>query len=307
MKFHDFRTGWEEMKKTGLAQSMGWQRMEDCIEYFLSLPQNDPITFRHGLFMRDWYALGRPYYNVYPCIVPPLSKINLEFPGHMVHKPSGLSSLVLRFPEDGSAKLCQNDLDVRTIFLSFQPCTSEIGGDRLVSGLVVGLDIGEEYEIAPNVTIPIHTMKIFPLDERSCQETVWALPAHSSIHLGVEVPKELLQRAINLAIAICMIDTDPDLLEPDYLNCDLSKVSPWNSAKLQQKAIRRGKFGFHLGRHMEVIPHFRRPHPALMWTGHGRTIPRIVFRKGSLIHRAAIEKIPTALENSYDHEKRQKE
>ena len=28
------------------------------------------------------------------------------------------------------------------------------------------------------------------------------------------------------------------------------------------------------------MPHYRRPHPALVWTGHGRAVPRIVLRKG---------------------------
>jgi hypothetical protein len=93
-----------------------------------------------------------------------------------------------------------------------------------------------------------------------------------------------------------LMQTDPDILEPDCLNVDLSKITKENINHYQQKAIRRGKYGFHLGRHMEVIPHFRRPHPALMWTGHGRTIPRIVFRKGSLVHREVIEKMPTGRE-----------
>ena len=33
---------------------------------------------------------------------------------------------------------------------------------------------------------------------------------------------------------------------------------------------------WNIGRGIEVIPHMRRPHPALMHTGHGRTIPKIV-------------------------------
>jgi hypothetical protein len=35
------------------------------------------------------------------------------------------------------------------------------------------------------------------------------------------------------------------------------------------KAHRRGKVGWNVGRHIEVAPHYRRPHMALVWTGTG--------------------------------------
>jgi len=38
---------------------------------------------------------------------------------------------------------------------------------------------------------------------------------------------------------------------------------------------------------------YRRLHPALVWTGHGRTVPRIVLRKGSVVHRDVLAQAPT--------------
>jgi hypothetical protein len=52
-----------------------------------------------------------------------------------------------------------------------------------------------------------------------------------------------------------------------------------------EKAHRRGKIGWNVGRHIEVAPHYRRPHMALVWTGQGRTVPKIVPRRGSVVHR----------------------
>ena len=36
---------------------------------------------------------------------------------------------------------------------------------------------------------------------------------------------------------------------------------------------------------MEVVPHYRRPHMALVWTGAGRAVPKVVPRRGSVVHR----------------------
>jgi hypothetical protein len=32
-------------------------------------------------------------------------------------------------------------------------------------------------------------------------------------------------------------------------------------------------------------PHYRRPHMTLMWTGHGRAVPKIVPGRESIVHR----------------------
>ena len=52
------------------------------------------------------------------------------------------------------------------------------------------------------------------------------------------------------------------------------------------------------GRHIEVIPHYRRPHMTLVWTGTGRVVPRIVPRRGSVVHREVVEKVPSGWEET---------
>lgn len=47
------------------------------------------------------------------------------------------------------------------------------------------------------------------------------------------------------------------------------------------KAHRRGKIGWNMGRHVAVAPHYRRPHMVLMWTGRGRALPKVVPRRGN--------------------------
>ena len=41
---------------------------------------------------------------------------------------------------------------------------------------------------------------------------------------------------------------------------------------------------------------YRRPHMVLVWTGQGRAISRIVPRRGSVVHREMVEKVPGGFE-----------
>ena len=51
---------------------------------------------------------------------------------------------------------------------------------------------------------------------------------------------------------------------------------------------------WNVGRHIEVAPHYRRPHmTTLGWAGQGRAAPKIVPRRGSVVHREAVEKVPS--------------
>ena len=63
--------------------------------------------------------------------------------------------------------------------------------------------------------------------------------------------------------------------------------------KYVHRAHRRGKLGWNVGQRVEVMPRYRRSHPALVWTGHGRAVPRIVMRKGSVVHREMLARVPT--------------
>jgi hypothetical protein len=43
-------------------------------------------------------------------------------------------------------------------------------------------------------------------------------------------------------------------------------------------------------------PHYRKPHPALYWTGEGRKIPKIVFRRGAIVQGKKLKEVPTGFE-----------
>jgi hypothetical protein len=115
---------------------------------------------------------------------------------------------------------------------------------------------------------------------------------------GVIFPDDVRRNCVRLVGTLCLLGDNHELIEPEVLEADQGKLD--NGAdikKLVDKAHRRGKFGWSIGKGIEMIPHYRRPHPALVWTGEGRTVPKIILRKGSIIHRDAVESIPTGFED----------
>jgi len=284
MKFYDYRDTWTFFKKLHLDKKLSINSREELYRYILSRTTNDPISFRHLTFDKRWIEDKRPYYDVYPSIIPMLIKLNLKVAGNIIFPPMGMHNLLIRFPENHI--LCSGDVKVRTIFLSFQKCNRDTKQINLENGLVVGIDIGEEY-----LSIPIFTLRIFPLDERPIEDTLTALRVHDSFKTGVQVPNDLVNKSIKLCLTLCLLENNSELIKPEILTKDQYKSGDFN--RLVAKARRRGKFGFSIGKEIEKIPHYRRPHPALVWTGKGRKIPKIVMRKGSIIHREAIKKIPT--------------
>ena len=90
-----------------------------------------------------------------------------------------------------------------------------------------------------------------------------------------------------------LLENDPSVIEPDVLSKDRDRFESTGDQKYVEKAHRRGKFGWNVGLHIEVSPDYRRPHLMLAWTGAGRAVPKIVPRKGSVVHREVVEKVPS--------------
>lgn len=72
----------------------------------------------------------------------------------------------------------------------------------------------------------------------------------------------------------CLLENDPSIISPDVLADDRAKFDQGGEQRYVDKAHRRGKVGWDVGRHIEVIPHYRRPHMALVWTGRRREVSR---------------------------------
>lgn len=296
MKFHEHPNSWALFKKSGLAEKVGIDTPEAMYDWLCGISDpNEPtniLGLRHAAFDREWHKLGCPYYDVYPSVIPMLTTLNLNIPGDQIRPPHSLRHLVLRLPEAGY-HIEYNGLIVRTVFLSFQTCARHQGSREIAPAVCVGIDIGER-----DITgfIPMFTMRTFPIDERPIEETMTSLRDYSSMTDGIKIPPELIDDCVRLALTTCLIGDNPELITPQVLRKDERKLDDADEERrkqLQDKAKRRGKFGFSLGAQIEKAPHFRRPHLATVWTGQGRKVPKVVMRKGSVVHREKIETVPT--------------
>ncbi len=114
--------------------------------------------------------------------------------------------------------------------------------------------------------------------------------------IGIVIPEDLMMDCVRLCCTLCLIENNPEIISPDVLSDDRAKYDQSHDQKYIDKAHRRGKVGWDVGRHVEVMPHYRRPHMTLVWTGRGRALPRIVPRRGSVVHREVVEKVPMGWE-----------
>ncbi|MFH1923922.1 MAG: hypothetical protein ABIP48_29025 [Planctomycetota bacterium] len=85
-------------------------------------------------------------------------------------------------------------------------------------------------------------------------------------------------------------------IEPDVLSKDRPRFEQTGDEKYVTKAHRRGKVGWNVGRQIEVAPHYRRPHMALVWTGGFRTFTSCEGGKG---HSFQHDTIGLELEGDY--------
>jgi hypothetical protein len=237
---------------------------------------------------RNWEQVQRPYYNVWPSIVPILTRLSLDLDSSLIQLP--LPSLCIRFPRDPAKNLLRFEwqgerIPVRCIMLS------EIGEGKAISVLI---DIGE---VVSDEGIPIYTYRNFPREKGlKVEDSLAGLSKGRFSELGIQMPDDLVTDCVRLCCTLCLLENDPEIISPDMLADDRAKFDETGDQRFVEKAHRRGKVGWDVGRRIEVIPHYRRPHMMLAWTGAGRAVPKIVSRRGSVVHRNVVEKVPSGFE-----------
>jgi len=243
----------------------------------------------HWNFNQQWLDDAQPYYLLYPSIIPMLTRLSLDrVESQSLKMPHGLKSLLIRFPVGLNR-------EVRSIWL--HECRMRHTVDdvqTVVRGVAMGIDHGE---LDPSGLQPIYLIRAFPLTSDTIEAALDALPKSWTASVGKQLDPQEIVDAVRIACTVCLVDGNPELVAPEVLSKDERKVSQDNLDELVAKAQRRGKFGWSLGKDMETIPHYRRPHPALVWTGKGRKVPKIVMRSGSVVHRHVVEKVPTGYGN----------
>ena len=281
MKFHEYEDSYKFDREKRCLDQLGLTNVglyAQQLDYFSTIcdPEfKETETARAGIaaFEAAWIENKRPYYDIYPSIIPALEKLEMDFPLDTIKMPYGLSELLVRYP----VGYC----NIRSIFMGyhFDPQNTE-------HCLMLSVQANKESD---------------PDDlDRGLVSFAWQPGTN-----GADVVREIygnekkiyiidqMAKAFKTAIAICLIGEDPSLVERCILSKDMSKVNEANMDRLVDKAKRRGKFGFTLGRELEMIPHLRRPH---MWWkpyGPGRKFRKFCLRKGSVIHKDVVNQVPS--------------
>jgi hypothetical protein len=174
--------------------------------------------------------------------------------------------------------------EIRSILLS------EISEGR---GLSVLIDIGEMMNNG-FFEVPIFTYRNFPRsDGLTVEQSLASLGSSITSEQGVQIPEAMLTDCVRLCCSLCLLENDRSVIEPDVLSKDRDKFEASGDDRYVDKAHRRGKIGWNVGRRIEVAPHYRRPHMTLVWTGRGRAVPKVVPRRGNVVHRELVERVPS--------------
>lgn len=289
LNFFEYQSEYHNCRRRGIIQpKTSWQDFYDLTTR--SLPQTDfdpfaPVRLR---LEEKWFLNRRPYYNIYPSIIPALTKISLDNLT-VDHIRLPLPELLIRLPDSNHPlRFWHKDKEyaLRTIMVA----DNFKFHNREDNFLVFWLDVGE--------SVMDWNVQMFRLMCKkpglSVNNAFNLLEKHHSKDEGVIYPDDFIEDCARLVCTICLMSDDPDVVQPEVLSMDEEKYEKTKDQKFVEKAKNRGKYGWSVGKNIEIVPHVRSSCPAaLYWTGEGKKIPKIRFRKGCVVHRKKLSEIPT--------------
>ncbi len=243
-----------------LAKQSGYSSENDLVNSLRRMGSTDEQANFRAAAEFKWVYNKRPYYSVYPGIVDSLLKVKLDIP---------LDSLVWPIEKDVPIliRLSDDREGLRAVLCGYSKrgwyvcCYCVQDGESFI---YMGL-IGKK--------------------SRTVEEDL------AGLDLGIM--HDWSRDSFRLAIGICLLGNDSEFIQPEVLTADQVKFGTSRDMKLVDKAKNRGKYGWTVGREIDCLPHIRRPHFAIRWTGKGGTVPRVVPVKGSVVKRKAITDVPT--------------
>lgn len=244
-----------------------------------------------------WREAGRPFYNCYAIVFDFVRAVKLQVAWSQLRVPCG-GQLLFRFPK-GSEPHGMSTLLVGDV--------TEADGDRLISFAVTFA--GRELSLGERCS-ELFAFRVSPAESSVTVEEKSELWVHStgnrSVVRGDEEFHEraYVQFALRLVAFAALVNDDPQMLTPVVLSKDQNAFDASTDEALRDRLVERARRingrGFDFGKSFEELrrehgtsPHWRNPHPALVWTGKGRTTPRIVFRSGALVSAGELFSLPT--------------
>lgn len=300
MEFHEYLTHYTCLKK--VDPSLTYDKLRS-LEYSVATRIQAGCNSQFSVECR-WLEANRPYFNIYPSMAQVLSKINFKFKCKHIVWPPQLDNMPfsIRFSKNATP-LCVNETSkpLHSILLVKSDHISIDDTNDLHKGMLILANFGlnEDYQLPETYWLS------FPLNEDELlediinkyianSETATSWVSNKATHLRpeqVELNKyyHFLDPILRIAIGLLVLANDPEFCVPDVLSKHKAQFSVSKDPKYIDKAKRNGKFGWTVGESLESIPHIRRPHFGIRYTGIGKSIPKLVPIKGSIVNRNKIQ------------------
>ena len=294
---------------------MKFVRSEDVVDLTqvtrLSIPPDEKMTpeckeyLCKGLIYDSWYRGKKPYFRVYPSVVEFCQRLDIEtlLKNPPPDLPFGLKSLELELP------------DLYWDTFGFATCVFDKVGSSPRNDYgdsVLSLVMDKDFTVYYDAFYRKHLLESYVKGKYDVYNTRYGKP-HSTL--------------LKLLYGVLLIGDNPDLIKPVPLSKDKEKYERTLDAKYIDKARRRGVFGFDVGKDIptedeynsmvskieqsergwHVRPHIRMAHLSLYHTGKGGAIPKIILRKGSVVNKGYITRVPQGYYGKEDLEDKEKQ
>jgi hypothetical protein len=319
MQFHEFRTNYDVARhavrkaegnrhslRNTTASEFYEQHLEAIIPRVARKDQSAISTYNLLFSERNYIEDGRPYYLVYPGIVPYLCRMKEDkVPANLIQLPK--MALAFRFADTETFFNFEHEnriYSLKALLANYNTHELKLGAgadsgkpERVESKtFTIWMDFGETDPHG----FPVYEYQRLVLREGyTVEQAVNELRPNTLYQeVGVRYPEEVLRNVICCVVGCCLVSQDRDdgLIERDVLTNDRDAYQRTGDAKYEERAEKRGKLGWRVGFNIEVNPHWRGPSPlALYWTGKGRTVPSYRYRKGTIVHRKKVRDLPTGL------------
>lgn len=312
MKFQNFRINYDAVRQQGGTRLSAVEFYKDMLNRVFfdryELGAGASIEARNTFQIERLFVESRrPYYRVYPSIIKALLKVKLDkVPSESFSLP--VDVLEIQLPEGDKSFSVVIDGDVVYCRAILAWYTDTIAAESIVDLKEVSMgafktlafyaDFGERIG-GEDITVPLTEWCQICLESgktlQDCVEKTIA-KRNPDRQMQSSMSPETVGSITRFLCGLSILSTDEadGIVKPEVLEADRAKYELTHDPKFIEKAKRVGKVGWTIGEETaEASPHIRSAHMALFWTGPGRTIARIRPRRGCVVRREDITKIPT--------------
>jgi len=312
MKFQNFRINYDAVRQQGGTRLSAVEFYKDMLTRVFferyEIGAGASIEARNTFQIERLFVENRrPYYRVYPSIIKALLKVKLDkVPSESFSLP--VDVLEIQLPEgdksfsvvlDGEVVYCRAILAWYTDTIT----TESINNLKDITmgefkTLAFYADFGERIG-GEDITVPLtEWCQIYLESGKTLQDCVDRTIAkrNPDICKQSSMSPETVGSITRFLCGLSILSTDEadGIVKPEVLEADKLKYEKTRDPKFIEKAKRVGKIGWTIGEESSIAsPHIRSAHMALFWTGPGRTIARIRHRRGCVVRREDITKVPT--------------